>query len=66
MDYISVQAAVERAMVSMAVRALLARESAQNPLVDGVTLRVTHDTPGLVVVECELEAGGVHVEGFPL
>ena len=67
MDYITVQAAVERGILSMAARAILARTIADGfPDVDRMTFTVTRDEPGVVVVEWEAEANGVHVAGGSL
>lgn len=67
MQYIEAQAAAERAVASMAMRALLAREAADRPEVTGLTFRVTFDEPGLTVVECDvIGLEGRAIEGLTL
>lgn len=64
--YVDMQAAAERAVASMAIRALMAREQADRPDVECITFTCIVDSPGLVVTECTVHAGGRMVEGYTL
>lgn len=64
--FAAAEAAAERALASMALRAILAREALGRPEVDGITFECTLESPGLVVTEVTLTSGGRPVEGFSL
>lgn len=65
-QYIDMQEAAERALASMAMRALLARAQADRHDVDSLSFLCTVDSPGLVVVECTVHVSGAAVEGYSL
>jgi hypothetical protein len=61
--FVEAQHAAELALASMAMRALLARETADAPEVASIHFAVTVESPGLSVIEVEVRDRAGHALG---